>query len=210
MSIKNYILSQPKLKRVIYDLIVNPMKARPRWYIRVLNFCYFYRGRKGYVYHSARLDLVPFNNFKLGHKSVIESWCVLNNQNGDIIIGNSSRVGLRSTIMGPCTIGDDCQLAQNIVIVGFEHIIENPDLMSTEQGENKKTIIIDDSTIIGANTVLLNGTHIGKHCLIGAGSIVTKDIPDYSVAVGNPARVIKRYNFETQKWESIKKDTKKS
>lgn len=205
MPIKDYIKQRPKLKRIIYNLIVNPVMARPRWYIKVINYFYFFKGRKGHVYCSARLDLVPFCGFKLGKRSVIESWCVLNNQNGDINIGNSSRVGLRNTIMGPCTIGNDCQLAQNIVIVGFEHVIENPDMMSTEQGESTKTITIDDSTIIGANSVLLNGTHIGKHCLIGAGSVVTKDVPDYCIAVGNPARVIKRYNFETKIWESTKK-----
>lgn len=210
MDIKKHVLERPKLKKIIYNLIVNPIKVRPRWYIKIMNYFYFFKGRKGYVYPSSRLDLVPFNQFRLGKKSVIESWCVLNNQNGDIIIGDSSRVGLRNTIMGPCIIGNDCQLAQNIVIVGFEHVIENPDMMSTQQGEDKKTIIIDDSTIIGANSVLLNGTHIGKHCLIGAGSIVTKDIPDYCIAVGNPAKVIKSYNFETNKWESTKKDPKKS
>ena len=45
---------------------------------------------------------------------------------------------------------------------------------------------------------------MGKKCVIGAGSIVTKDIPDFSIAVGNPAKVIKKYNFETHKWEKIK------
>jgi len=204
MAIKEYILSNPRLKRTVYNLIVSPMKARPRWYIRVLNYLYFFTKRKGYVYGSTRLDIVPFNSFSLGKKSVIESWSVINNQNGSVIIGHGSRVGLRNTIMGPCSIGNDCQLAQNVVVVGFEHIIDNPDKPITEQGEEKKTIVIDDNTIIGANSVLLNGTHIGKHCFIGAGSIVTKDVPDYCIAVGNPARIIKRYNFTTNKWESYK------
>ncbi|MFA6831529.1 MAG: acyltransferase [Bacteroidaceae bacterium] len=206
MDIKKYIIERPRLKKTIYNLLVNPIKARPRWYIKIINYFCFFRERKGYVYPSSRLDLVPFNKFKLGKGSVIESWCVLNNQNGNIIIGASSRVGLRNTIMGPCIIGDDCQLAQNIVIVGFEHVIDDPDRMSTEQGEEKKIVTIDNSTIIGANSVLLNGTHIGKHCLIGAGSIVTKDIPDYSIAVGNPAKIIKRYNFKTKRWESEQKN----
>ena len=45
------------------------------------------------------------------------------------------------------------------------------------------------------------GVTIGKHCVIAAGTIVTKDIPDYSIAAGMPAKIIKQYNFETSKWE---------
>ncbi len=52
-------------------------------------------------------------------------------------------------------------------------------------------IIIDDDVWVGANSVILAGVKIGKHCVIGAGSIVTKDIPDYTIAVGNPARIYK-------------------
>ena len=53
----------------------------------------------------------------------------------------------------------------------------------------------------GANSVIVAGVHIGKRCQIGAGSVVTKNIPDYSVAVGNPAKIIKRYNFQNKTWE---------
>ena len=46
--------------------------------------------------------------------------------------------------------------------------------------------------------------HVGKHCVIGANSVVTKDIPDYSVATGIPARVIKKYDFEKKEWVRVK------
>jgi len=61
-------------------------------------------------------------------------------------------------------------------------------------------IIIEDECWIGANAVITAGVTIGKHSVIAAGSVVTKNIPPYSVAVGNPARVIKQYNFETKQW----------
>lgn len=48
--------------------------------------------------------------------------------------------------------------------------------------------------------MVMPGVTIGKKCVIGAGAIVTKDIPDYSIAVGNPARVIKEYDFEEHEW----------
>jgi len=66
-----------------------------------------------------------------------------------------------------------------------------------------KQISIADDVWIGANCVVTAGVTIGKHAVIGAGSVVTKDIPPFSVAVGNPARVIKKYNSETNSWEKV-------
>lgn len=64
------------------------------------------------------------------------------------------------------------------------------------------TVRIGEGSWLGENVCVI-GANIGKHCTIGANSVVTHDIPDYSVAVGAPAKVIKRYNFETQKWEKV-------
>ena len=69
----------------------------------------------------------------------------------------------------------------------------------------KKDVIIEDDSHIGANSVIVAGVHIGKRCQIGAGSVVTKNIPDYSVAVGNPAKVIKHFNFQLNKWINTEK-----
>lgn len=64
------------------------------------------------------------------------------------------------------------------------------------------TVEIGEGTWLGENVCVL-GVHIGQHCVIGANSVVTHDIPDYSVAVGVPAKVIKRYNPSSQKWETV-------
>ena len=64
-------------------------------------------------------------------------------------------------------------------------------------------MVIGRESHIGANSVVVAGVEIGERCQIGAGSVVTKDIPAYSVAVGNPARVIKRYDPEKQTWVKI-------
>lgn len=63
-------------------------------------------------------------------------------------------------------------------------------------------VIIGEGSWIGENVCII-GASIGKHCTIGANAVVTKDIPDYCVAVGVPAKVIKRYNFEKQLWEMV-------
>lgn len=63
------------------------------------------------------------------------------------------------------------------------------------------SVIISDGTWIGTNAVIVGNVKIGKNCVIGANSVVTKDIPDYCIAAGIPARIIKRYNIETHSWE---------
>lgn len=68
-------------------------------------------------------------------------------------------------------------------------------------------VIIGDDTWIGEHAVII-GASIGKHCVIGSNSVVTHDIPDFSIAVGTPAKIIKRYDFETGKWR--KTDSKGS
>ena len=63
----------------------------------------------------------------------------------------------------------------------------------------KKNVSIGSGSWIGENVCIIGAT-IGKHCVIGANSVVTHDIPDFSVAVGSPAKIIKRYDFSQNKW----------
>lgn len=64
------------------------------------------------------------------------------------------------------------------------------------------TVVIGEGSWLGENVCVI-GAKVGKNCVIGANSVVTKDIPDYSVAVGIPAKVIKSYNFSSKKWEKV-------
>lgn len=84
-------------------------------------------------------------------------------------------------------IGDNCQMAPNVAIYTAGH----PVYPSTRNSsyEYGKEITIGDNVWIGGNTVICPGVHIGNNVVIGAGSVVTKDIPDWCIAVGNPCRV---------------------
>ena len=62
---------------------------------------------------------------------------------------------------------------------------------------------MEDECWVAANAVITSGVTIGKHSVIAAGAVVTKNIPPYSVAVGNPAKVIKKYDFEKQEWVRV-------
>lgn len=199
-QLKNKLNNYPRIKTVILKFLVHPVKARPQWWIRIFQRFYMQTYRGCVIYRSVRKDLVPFNLFKLGYRSVIEDFSVLNNSVGNIIIGNECRVGIGNTIIGPVRIGDNVNLAQNVTISGLNHIFEDIDKKISEQGISTSPINIYDDVWIGANSVVLAGVSIGKHSIIGAGSVVTKDIPPYSVAVGNPAHVIKQYDSDLKKW----------
>ncbi|WP_235005396.1 acyltransferase [Pedobacter nyackensis] len=147
------------------------------------------------------MDVFPFNRFELGSKSTIEDFVTINNGVGDVIIGDKTMIGIGSVIIGPVTIGNHVMLAQNIVVSGLNHGYEDPNVPPSLQKETKKLIVISDDVWIGANSVITAGVTIGKHVVVGAGSVVTKDIPDYSVAVGNPARIIKQYSFNEGEWK---------
>ena len=146
------------------------------------------------------MDVVPFNHFKLGDYSTIEDFCTINNGVGDVIIGNETRIGMSNVVIGPVIIGNHVILAQNIVMSGLNHRYEDINLPISKQNVNTSLIKIEDECWIGANAVITAGVTLGKHSIVAAGSVVTKNIPPYSVAVGNPARVIKQYDFEKRQW----------
>ena len=149
------------------------------------------------------MDLFPFKSFRIGSNSIIEDFATINNGVGDVEIGNNCGIGISNVIIGPVKMGNYVMLAQNIVISGLNHGYEDISLPPRVQPVITKQITIEDNVWVGANSVITAGVTIGKHAIIGAGSVVTKNIPPYSVAVGNPARIIKNYNFETNSWQKV-------
>lgn len=87
-------------------------------------------------------------------------------------------------------IGDNCQMAPNVAIYTAGH----PVYPTTRNSmyEYGKEVTIGDNVWIGGNTVICPGVHVGSHVVIGAGSVVTRDIPDWSFAAGNPCRMIRK------------------
>ncbi|MDR0972361.1 MAG: acyltransferase [Prevotellaceae bacterium] len=200
MSLQDRIKENPMLKRMVLNFVVHPVKTRPQWWIRMFSFLYLKRGKGSVIYRSVRKDLPPFRRFSLGRYSVVEDFCCLNNAVGDLIIGDYTRVGLGNTIIGPVTIGNHVNLAQNITVTGLNHNFQDVDKRIDEQGVDTKSVTIEDDVWIGANSVILPGVTIGRHSVVAAGSVVSKDVPPYSICAGVPAKIIKRYSEEEKEW----------
>lgn len=204
LQIKDKLKQHPTLKRWVHNLIMHPVKTRPQWWIRMFQFLYLKRGKGSVIYRSVRKDLAPFNNFFLGKYSVVEDFACLNNAVGDLFIGNNSRIGLSNTIIGPVRIGNNVNTAQNVTISGLNHNFQDVNKTIDSQGESTSPIVIEDDVWIGANSVILAGTNIGKHSIVGASSVVNRSVPPFTVVAGNPAKIIKQYDFDTKEWVRIK------
>ena len=191
-DIRQKLKDNPQLKRLLDWLIMNQRDARPRWYVRLLAPLYQHRGRGSKIYHSVRMDTPPYRRFSLGQKSVVESYSCINNAVGDVIIGDYTRVGLHNTIIGPVTIGNHVNLAQGITVTALNHNFSEADKRIDEQGVSTGQVVIGDDVWIGVNAVVLPNVSIGRHCVIAAGAVVTKDVPDGCVVAGIPAKIIKR------------------
>ena len=190
--IRERLKASPKLKKLMTWFIMNQVETRPRWYIRLLAPLYQHRGRHSVIHGSVRMDTPPYRKFHLGDYSVVESFACINNAVGDVNIGDHTRIGLHNTIIGPVSIGSHVNLAQGITVTALNHIFSDPQKRIDEQGVSTDQVIIEDDTWIGANAVILPGVTIGRHSVIAAGAVVTKDIPPHSLAAGIPAKIIKQ------------------
>jgi len=184
--------SNPRLKRMVDWLVMNQVETRPRWFIRLLAPLYQHRGRHAIIHHSVRMDTPPYRKFWLGDYSVVESFACINNAVGDVIIGDHTRIGLHNTIIGPVTIGSHVNLAQGITITALNHNFDDSEKRIDQQGISTKEVVLEDDIWVGANAVILPGVTIGKHAVVAAGAIVTKDVPPHSLVAGVPAKVIRQ------------------
>ena len=204
MELVAKIKSNSKLKQLVHWSILIPNQARPRLWIKwFVNPFVHKRGKGSCIRRHTRLDVVPWNQFSLGEASTIEDFSAVNYGVGNVIIGDRTRIGLSNTIIGPVNVGNDVRLAQGVVLSGLNHNYKEIDRPIHKQGVSTMPIVVEDESWIGANVVIVPGVKIGKHSIVAAGSIVTKDVLPYSVVAGNPARILKQYNFETQEWEKV-------
>ena len=104
-------------------------------------------------------------------------------------------------------IEDDVLIAPDVFITDHNHGL-NPEAVD---GYSSQKLIVRETVIrkgvwIGQKACVLAGVEIGEHSVIGAGSIVTHDIPSFCIAVGNPARVIKQWDSQTKHWKNVEQD----
>lgn len=115
--------------------------------------------------------------------------------------GKFNRIGCDNKII----IEDDVIFAPNVHISDRNHGYENINMpINMQPITTKGPIVIGAGTWLGFGCQIMSGVKIGKHCVIAAGAIVVKDVPDFSVVGGNPAKILRYYNPDTKSWEKYK------
>lgn len=176
--------------QVKYKVLMHKFGTRSRIIdpMLITNYKNIVIGNNVLIRNGIRLEVVEPSNdevvISIGNNVNIE-------QNVHIIAHSRVSIGNNVTITGSCSIVD------------VEHPYDDIDCIlkiGNRISAIRKTVIIGDDSFIGYGVHINPGVSIGKYCIIGARSVVTKDVPDYSVVVGNPGKIIKRYNFELNKW----------
>ena len=162
--------------------IVSTIRITPK-YIRM--------GRNTFVWKNARIQAFPTYRGTSYNPMIILHDGVTIQQNVHI------------TCAERIEIGENTAIVANVTITDIIHPYTAKDEHMNDQKLVVKPVSIGPYCSIFNNAVILAGVTIGKHVVIGANSVVTHDLPDYCVAVGNPARIIKRYNPTTDKWEKV-------
>lgn len=131
------------------------------------------------------------------------------NYSPSITIGDGCHIGIRNSFacIDGITIGKNVLFAGYVHITDHSHGYEDVSQPITPQPLfSKGPVVIEDDCWLGFGCEILSGVHIGKHCIVAARAVVTKDVPPYSIVAGNPARIVKQYNFNTQQWEKFKNE----
>lgn len=112
-------------------------------------------------------------------------------------IGNNSGIGVNCKLYGKVKIGDNVMMGPDCYIYAYNHNTERTDIPMNQQGIGaEREVVIGDDVWIGSRVTILPGVHIGNGVIIGASAVVTKDVPDYVVVAGNPARICKERKNE--------------
>jgi len=157
-------------------------------------------GRDFIVEDYAEVNCMTYRGIVAGDRVTIGKHAIIRPTNiyGSAIgeglkIGNNSSIGPYSYIgcSGFIEIGDNVMMSPRVSIYAENHLFDHPDLSIKEQGVKREFVKIEDDCWIAANTIILAGVTIGRGSVIAAGSVVTKDVPPYSIVGGVPAKVIK-------------------
>jgi acetyltransferase-like isoleucine patch superfamily enzyme len=161
---------------------------------------YLHVGRNFIAQDNCEINCLSEKGLTFGDKVTVGSFSVIRPTNlyggspgVGMKIGNNSSIGPFSYIgcSGYIEIGNNVMISPRVSIYAENHVFDDPTLPMIDQGVRRSVVIIEDDCWIASHSVVLAGVRIGKGSVVAAGSIVTKDVPPYSIVAGNPARIIK-------------------
>jgi lipopolysaccharide O-acetyltransferase len=201
------------LKTLIYKLRYSAGFPSELYFNREFNPHGVYYGKNSFIVNPMKIE--GGNCISLGNNSRIgkHSWVSAFQSYGDqifsprIVIGNNVSIGsyFCLTSIREVIIEDGCLFSECVYISDHAHGLDpSCDLPPVAQPLLEKgSVVIGQNTFIGYRACILPGVKLGKNCVVGANSVVTKSFDDYSMIAGVPAKIIKKYSFEERKWVSV-------
>lgn len=179
------ILSHLKAKIIFGKVGARSFIIRP---MRIIGGRCVEIGKEVTILHNLRLEAMEGYNGVKYHPQVI--------------IGDRTNIeqNVHITCANKVVIGRECSILGGVLITDITHPYEDIEIAPKYQCLSTLPVFIGEQTMIGMGAKIMPGVCIGKHCVVGANAVVTKDIPDYSIAVGIPAEVIKKYNSDIGQW----------
>ena len=142
---------------------------------------------------------------EIGDGNKFERYSIICAHKGFIKIGNDNFVGEKVQIQGRggVDIGNHCLIAANTFVSSSNHDFSDPESSEYLRSEVPNRTVLEDYVWVGANSVIVAGVRVGHHSVVGAGSVVTRNVDKYTMVAGNPARVIKKFNMISKCWERV-------
>ena len=185
-----------KLLFQIYIVILSSIPTELGKRLRYIAYKPLFKKVNGRFNIDTGVTIMGFENITLGSNvAFMKNSYVYAHDGGVLMIGDNFTMNSNSQLgasFGKIVIGDNCAIAPNCVLRASNHTFDNPDIPFGEQGHTYGEIVFEDDVWISSNCVITANTKIGKSSVVGAGSVVTKDVEPYSIIGGVPAKLIRK------------------
>lgn len=175
------------------------------WFIRYLIYSMFFKKSGFPCYLGRPVSILGIRKIQIGNRVRIYPHVRLeiHGDNSELIIQDNVGIAqnVHITCNGRLVIGSNSTILANVFITNIDHDYTEIDVPVLQQKHILKTTTIGENCFIGIGAAIQAGTILGKQCIVGTNSVVRGTFPDYCVIAGNPAKIIKQFNFDTQKWE---------
>jgi acetyltransferase-like isoleucine patch superfamily enzyme len=178
--------------------------ARSKAFSLIIARGFYHWGRNSVTVPPLRLNGERW--ISVGRGVYLGAGCWLNASMPNTMTGPAITIGDRCSFAGDCVIsavssviiGPEVLLARNVYIADHDHAYSDTSRSILHQGvASVGKVVIDEGAWLGQNVVVTSGVRIGRGAVVGANSVVTRDVPDYSLAVGAPAKVVKSWHPTT-------------
>ena len=185
-----------KLFYQIYIAILSSIPTELGIRIRGIAYKFLFKDCGKNIRIDRGVTILGFQNITLGDNvSFMKNSYIYAHDDGVLKIGDNFTLNSNSQLgasFGKIVIGNNCAIAPNCVLRASNHNFSNPNIPFREQGHTYGEIILEDDVWVSSNCVITANTKIGKSSIIGAGSVVTKDVEPYSIMGGVPAKLIRK------------------